>query len=165
MPAPSPPFFAEECQFARAFKVFNGYKSAGFSGFGELRFDTCNDAADKQFVFLGKGGFIIELGATGVAHGVEDDFKIVERMCREIDSDKVALTVQSLNGAPFVCLWYGGCGYFNGFGGTEERVLGLCLLGLIELPVSDERVEESRAFTVGRGIAFSSYSKVVKAAA
>ena len=39
-----------------------------------------------------------------IAEGVEDDAVLIERMGRKIDAHKLALTVQTFDGAPALCI-------------------------------------------------------------
>ena len=85
-------------------------------------------------------------------------------MSRKIDANEVALTIQTLDAAPWVGIRDGRRGNFHRVGGPEERVLRLRLFGLVELSVANERVEESRSFDISAYIAFPSDRKAVETA-
>lgn len=78
--SPAAPLFAEEGEFAGAVEVFDGDDTHGFASLGVAVAHLGDDATHGDFGLAGEFGFLVELGAAGVAHCVENDAELVEGM-------------------------------------------------------------------------------------
>ena len=146
--APSSPLLAEEGDIATAFIVFHRDEATGLARLCHCRAHLRDDAAKLNLRLLRQRHLIVELRAVGVAHLVEDDLVVVERMCRQVDAHQVAFLVEPLYGAPLFHLWNRRVSYVDSHSGTEEGELGFLLLPLVVLSETQQGIENLHAFGI-----------------
>ena len=143
---------AEERQFAHARKVLDRHDTEGLSRtLGESLVDGRHHAAKRHLAPLLQRlevGVSVDLRAMGVAHVLQHDGILVERMGREIDAHELALLVEFLDGRPPFRLGQGRMDHGHVVA-PEEAQTGIGLVHLVALAVAHEQVDEEFSLGVG----------------
>ena len=161
------PVLAKEHQLARAVEILEIDDTPGFVVLAETLLYACHYSSHCHILSVLEGSpTVCQIGTFRITEVVEDDLILIQRMCREIDTHEFTLLVQPFDIAPAdVVLRNGRCGDLYIVEGAEERVLGLCLLRLIQLSVAHQRIQERLALVVHGEIALTRNTEAVEATA
>ena len=133
---PVGPVLVEECYLARALEILDGDEAAGVALLGVFRLHIGHYAAHSYLALGHERSLVLQFLTVRVAHVVEYNLVVIQRVSGEVYTHQIALAVQSFYIAPPLCLGNVGCGYLHRVHGAEERVLRLLFLRLVVLSVA-----------------------------
>ena len=95
------PVFAKEHQFSRAVEILEIDDAPGFVVLAKALLHACHNTPQGDIISVLKGcATFCQIGTFRITEVVEDDFILIQRMGREIDTHEFALLIQSLDVAP-----------------------------------------------------------------
>ena len=163
---PFAPVFTEKGKNPTTVKILNGDKAARFSRLSVFLAYGGDDASYHHLFPTLQARHILHLLTGCVAEVVEYHLIFVKRMGREIDTHEITFFIKAFDVTPRFSLDYCRCRYLYCIIITEEGVLLLHHLRLIELTITHQLVDKHLSLGILREIIFTTqFGETVKATA